>query len=84
MDIKSYPYIYYRTGENSGDSGNVGTSVNKAYYDEVKDEFFIVSDSYVKVYLGKDGEVGSKNAKYKKILVCTDNITGEYIELHQL
>lgn len=82
--IENYPYIYYRTGEDESEreKGSIGTSVNKAYYDGEK--FFEVNEAYVKVPLRQDGEVGTSKAKYKKLLVCTNASTGEYIELHQL
>lgn len=84
VKIENYPYIYYRTGEDESErgKGSIGTSVNKAYYDGEK--FFEVNEAYVKVPLRQDGVVGTSKAKYKKLLVCTNTSTGEYIELHQL
>lgn len=82
--IENYPYIYYRTGEDESEreKGNIGTSVNKAYYDG--ETFFEVNEVYVKVPLRQDGVVGTSKAKYKKLLVCTNSGSGEYIELYQL
>lgn len=70
VQIKEYPYIY--------NSNN-----DKRYYDVINDKFFTVNKSYVKVYL-PNTDVGTSMAEYKKVVVCTNAMLCEYLELYQL
>lgn len=70
LELKNNSYIY--------NSNN-----DKRYYDSTNGRFFTINNSNVKVYI-PDTEVGTTIAEYKKLLVCTNNTTGEYIELFQL
>lgn len=72
---KSYKYIY--------NSNN-----DKRYYDDDENEknekkFFTVNKDYEKKYL-PDTTVGSPNAEYYKLSICTDTNTGDFIELYRL